>query len=625
MGTAADAILLIAEGCTLNVERGTQGAERRMQNAGCRKPKAEFPFVVQTQVCAGRFGVQTARNVFCLFRIFPPLAKLRCIAAALAACLCASCLTGGGPSRTARAIQRSRPPAPMPPPPPAAVASRAPLESSAPTAAALDAAASATARSASDALPAQQTASTSQTLAEWLYWIVSATEENDPQLKYYDTELRRIDAEMKEIWASVGWEFEITRQRSTFDAERHETRAGTTLGLDGRPRRAYDLFGDYDRRDRDLILRLKRSFLGPDHEVYVRICGRRLEKMDAVIQKQQTRRDIHLLTLQAVLDIVYRQNILPLVAEQIALAQRKTALVEILQKAGEVLRKDLLAAQKQLRAYEEQRAIHQNAITLALNDLRGRSGLTTLTLPAGIELAAAPSTFPATLAVPDATSQALENRLEYLVAQMRVELAEQMTRYMSWYFPRVDFEVAWNKYRESREFLDETRDERGREFATELTVNIPLGLPYRTWKRRETFRATQEGYALQVARMRRSIENQILRASLNLQQARLHCEVAREDLEHALEELRATELVAQQLPDETQGVAALAALDAQLKVLDARIALAAAEHQLLLAHMQWDYQIGRSPMDEAAAAFADSDLRAAEKIGWLRWWTSLIK
>ncbi|MCX8035562.1 MAG: TolC family protein [Candidatus Sumerlaeia bacterium] len=512
----------------------------------------------------------------------------------------------------------------MPPPPPVAVPIVPPAASANPTTASLAVSAHPAAELASDT-SLQEITFTSQTLGEWLYWIVSATEENDPQLKYYDTELRRIDAEMKEIWASVGWEFEVTRQRSTFDAERHETRAGTTLGLDGRPRRAYDLFGDYDRRDRDLILRLKRSFLGPDHEVYVRICGRRLEKMDAVIQKQQTRRDIHLLILQAVLDILYRRNILPLVAEQIALVQRKTALLEVLQKAGEVLRKDLLAAQKQLRAYEEQQAIHQNAITLALNDLRGRTGLTTLTLPTQFQLAVAPSTLPATLAVPDATSQALQNRLEYLVAQMRVELAEQMTRYMSWYFPRVDFEVAWNKYRETREFLDETRDERGRELTTELTVNIPLGLPYRTWKRRESFRATQEGYALQVARMRRSIENEILRASLDLQQARLHCEVAREALEHALEELRATELVARQLPGEIQGIAALSTLDAQLKVLDARMALTAAEHQLLLAHMQWDYHIGCSPMDEASAGFADADLRAAEKIGWLRWWTSLIK
>jgi len=455
--------------------------------------------------------------------------------------------------------------------------------------------------------------------------MVAATEEHDPRLATLDSTIKQIDADMKEIWASVGWEFEAVKQNFDYDSTRHSLRRGTTLGLDGKPRRAFNLFGDYDRDERDFILRLKRSFLGPDHEVYVKISGRRLEKMDAVIRKQEIRRDIHLATLQAVLEVLYRQTILPLVEEQIALAQREVQLLSAFQKAGEALQKDLLAAQRQLHAFEEQKLIDRHSIRISLNDLRQKTGLPSLALPTTVPLVADSLAPLDNLNEEEATSLALTGRLEYVVAEMRVRQAERMADYMSWYWPRVDFEVAWNKYKDTRRFLDDFRQEKGRIFSTELSVNIPLNLPYRGWLRRESFRATQQRYQNEMEQIRRTIENQTLRSLLDLQQARLHDSVARDDLTHAREEARATELLAERLPEEIQGIAEVGRLEALRKVLDARIALCTAEHQLLLAQARWDYQVGNSPIDEAVTPYENLDLRAAEKKGWLRWWTSLMK
>ena len=466
---------------------------------------------------------------------------------------------------------------------------------------------------------------TSQSLAGLLFQIVAATEEHDPHLGELHSEIARLDAEMKDLRFSVGWELEVSRQTLEIDADRHSARKGTTLGLDGRPRRAYDLRGDYDRDQDELIVRLKRSFLGPDHEKYVKIAQRRIEKMGLLIRKQELRREIHLATLQAVFEILYCQTVLPLLDDQIALARREREMLAVFQKAGETLRKDVLEAEKKLRSLEEQRLIHQNSLALSLNELRQKTGIVGLALPTTLPLAASAPPLPVPLDEAKATSQALEDRTEFIVAQLRLRLADQMVTYMAWYWPRVDFEVAWDKFDDRRRFLDQSRDDTGKQFSTELTLNVPLNSPYRSLKRREAFQAARESFARQEEQLRAAISNQLLRAHLNWQQAHLHRAVAEAALAQAAEEARQTELVAQQLPEEIQGIAEVRQVDARLKTLEARLALCAAERDLLLAQARWDYQLGNSPIDEAASPYEQSDRRAAEQKGWLSWLMNLMK
>ena len=466
---------------------------------------------------------------------------------------------------------------------------------------------------------------TSQTLANLLYRIVTATEEHDLRLAELDSRIQQLDAEMKDLRFSVGWEFEVVGREMDIDANRHTVREGETLGLDNRPRRAYDLRGHYDREQDELIARLKRSFLGPDHEKYVRIAERRIEKMNTIIRKQDIRREIHLATLQTVLEILYRQTVLPLLSGEIALAQREVEMLATFRKVGEALRKDQLGAEKQLRALEEQRLIHQNSLALSLNELRQKTGIANLTLPTTLPLVAGSSAPPASFHEADATSRALTDRTDYIVAQMRLRLADQMAAYMAWYWPRVDFEVAWDKFEDRRGFLDQSRNDKGKQFSTELSLNVPLNSPYRSLKRREAFRAAHQGYARQTEQMRDTISNQVLRAYLNWQQAQLHRTAAEAGLAQALEEARQTDLVAQQLPEEIQGIAEVKQIEARMKALDAQMALSDAERELLLAQARWDYQMGDSPIDEAVAPYEESDRRAAEKKGWLTWWTNLMK
>lgn len=472
---------------------------------------------------------------------------------------------------------------------------------------------------------------TSQTLGAALYRIVTATEENDPRLAEFDSKMKQIDAEMKDLRFSVGWEFEVAKRELEIDADRRDVRRISSQAPRATARRPHYLLGDYDREESDLILRLKRSFLAPDHEKYVKIAERRLDKMGLVIDKQKVRRQLHVATLETLLAVFFCQTALPLVDEQIALARREIELLTMFQKAGEALRKDVLAAQKRLRALEEQRLIHRNSLTLGLNELRLKTGSSSLTLPMTVPVVASASPPPSTFDPQETTSYALSGRTDYLVAQMRARLADQMATYMAWYWPRVDFEVAWNEFRDHRRFITDDhwdknyRYDKGREFGTELTLNVPLNLAYRGWKRHEAFRAVHESYLKQADLMRANIENDALRAYLGWQQAYLHREVARDQLAAALEERREMELVAQQLPEEVQGLAEVKYLEAQTKVLEARVELCDAEYELLLAQARWDYQTGDSPMDEAAAPYEERDRRAAERKVWLTWWTSLMK
>jgi len=472
---------------------------------------------------------------------------------------------------------------------------------------------------------------TSRTLADLLCRIVAATEEHDPHLAVLDSNMKQLDAEMKDIRFSVGWELEIVKREMKLDAERRDVRQVSPGAPRATTRNPHYLLGDYDREESDFIIRLTRSFLGPDHEKYVKIGERRLEKMGFVIEKQKVRRDLHMATLRAILSILYYQTVLPLVSEQIAVARQQIEMLTKFQQAGEALRKDVLAAQKQLRTLEAQRLLHQNSLRLALSELREKAGDPKLALPTTVPLVADFSLPPTTFDPQDTPRYALTGRTDYLVADMRVRLADTMATYMAWYWPRVDFEVAWNEYKDHRRFLPDDafekdyRYDKGKGFSTELRLNVPLNLPYRGWKRYESFRAVQERYLKEMDRLRMDIENETLRAYLIWQQAHLHREVARDQLAQAEEEVRETGLLTQQLPDEVQGLAEVKYLDARLKALEARAALCDAEHQLLLAQALWDYQTGNSPIDEAVAPYEEQDRRAAERKVWLTWWTSLTK
>jgi hypothetical protein len=475
---------------------------------------------------------------------------------------------------------------------------------------------------ASDPLAAEFT---SQTLARLLFQIVAATEDHDPRLAELNSQIAALDAEMKDLRFSVGWEFDVRRQETEYDATRRAVRRPLKPGQTGRPGQPYDVRGDYDRDQDDLILRLRRSFLGPDHEKYVKIAQRRLDKMTLLIKKQEIRREIHLASLQAALDVLYRQTILPVLDQQIALARREIELLAAFQKVGDVLHKDRLEAEKQLRGLEEQRQIHRNSLILSLNELRQKTGLPNLTLPTTLPLVAGSSAPPAAFDPAETTSRALTGRTDYFVAQRRMTLADQMASYMAWYYPRVDVEFGWDKYSDRRRFLNEARDDVGWQFFTELGLNVPLNLPYRGLKRREAFRAVHESYARQMDQMRMTIENQILRTYLDRQQAEVHRAFAASSLAQAAEETRHTELLAQQLPEEIQGIAEVKQLEARIKMLEARVALCNAEHELLRAQARWNYQMGESPIDEAVAPYEEKDRRADEEKGWLKWWTNLIR
>lgn len=467
--------------------------------------------------------------------------------------------------------------------------------------------------------------STTQSLADLLYRIVAATEEHEPRLGKRDSDLAQLDAEMKDIRFSVGWEVELVKRETEFDATRHAIRKGTTLGLDGRPRRAYDLRGHYSREEDELIVRLRRSFLGPDHEKYVKIAERQVEKMGIVLEKQAIRRGIHLATIQAVLEILHFQTVLPLIEQQISLAQNEAKILEKFQKAGEALRKDVLAAQKQVVLLEEQRLSYRNLIRQRLAELRQKSGSRDLTVPGTLPSVAALPSPPTSLNEEELTSEVLVSREDYVIAQERLRLGEHMATHLAWYLPRVDFEAAWNDYSDDRRFLDTRRTDEGNQFSTELTLNVPLNLPYRGLKRREQYRAQQTGFLFDMEEMRATVANEILRAHVDWQQAFLRCRATSASLAAALEEERQTRLTVKHMPVEVQGIAEIKEIEAQLRVLEARAACAGAEYTLWNAQARWDYQTGSSPIDEAVGPYAERDRRAAERKGWLQWWTSLIR
>ncbi|MBM3334174.1 TolC family protein [Candidatus Sumerlaeota bacterium] len=464
---------------------------------------------------------------------------------------------------------------------------------------------------------------TSRGVGELIYQIVVATEEHDPRLAAHDSQVRQLEAEIKDLRFSVGWEIEVAGRHVDFDATRHAVREPGQLDLYGRERRPYDLRGPYDREDSELIVRLKRSFLGPDHEKYVKIAERTIDLMDEEIRKQEARRSAHLATIETVSKILYAQAILPVLDERVALVRQQIEILLALQKAGAALRKDLLEADKQLKTLEEQRLIYDNSIRLGLNELRQKTGWPTLTLPAILLVGSTSPAPPRAFNEHEATSQALNNRLDYHIARERVRLANEMAAYMAWYLPRVDFEVGWNDYLERRHFLESRRRESGTQFSAELSLTYQLASPYRSWKRRQAFRARQEGLQREMDQMRATFTNQVLRAHLDWQLACLHHGVTSASLAQALEEARQTDLLAQRLPGEIEGIAEVKQMESKSKATGERIALLEAERDLLLAQARWEYMMGNSPVDEATAIYEERDRRAAQRKSWLSWWTNL--
>jgi len=477
----------------------------------------------------------------------------------------------------------------------------------------------------SSALVSRSQAPTSQSLADLIYRIVTETEKNNADLRELATELEQIDQDIQVLRLSVGWEFEVASRKTVTDGKRRDARKGWTRRTDGKFRSPYNLYGDLDENESDFILRLKRSFLGPDHEKYVKIGLRWLDKMDTVIKKQKLRRDLHLGTFDTVLSILEKRATLPLLDEQIALTRRQLELLRILRKTGDALPKDVLNAEHELQSLEEQRLIDLNAIKIALRELRNKTGDPKLQLPTTFSLAAVRLRPPVEFDEQEMTSYALAGRVDYAIGRKRVEFAKKMANYMSWYWPKLDLEFTWTRFHGHRKWLDEYRRDKGRDFRTELTLNVPLNAPLRGWRRYKSFKAACEGYRIDLEKKRQDIADDVYSAYLQWQQAYLHYKVSQRRLEAAREEARETELVATQLPGEIKGIAEVKRLGAKKDLLEARASLIRAQFQLLAAEAHWDYAVGDSPIEEAFAPYAQRDRRAVEKIGWIRWWTSLFK
>jgi len=480
--------------------------------------------------------------------------------------------------------------------------------------------------------PAQAAALTSEAIAGFLYQIILGIEEHNPELLQADKAMEQIENEMRDIRFSEGWEFDIRSRRTEIDATRRDTRAGWTRRLDvdpdtGQPqfRNPYSLFGDLDERESELLVRLQRSFVGPDHERYVGMAVKRLEKIEAAIKKQELRREIHVKTLQSLFGLFHARALLPLIDEQIALLQRQIEILRLYERQAEALPRDILDAQTRLGLAREQRLINADLVRAGLRRLRIQTGDPALALPTTFPLVADPAPPPESVDEDTATSYALGGRLDYHLAGMRVRLADRLVRYGAWYLPEVQFEVFWSRFHGHQKWLDEYRRDEGKGFGTQLGLTIPLNLPVRGYMRRRAFEAARDAYVLE----RRAIQEEVRLAvptALNAwRQAWVRRAVAQLAINQALEDLRETDLLVQTLPEQIKGVPPAERIEKELAVLDARADRLEAEYLLLLAAAQWDYLAGDSPIEEAIAPYQARDLRAIERKSWIRWLTNLTK
>jgi hypothetical protein len=466
-------------------------------------------------------------------------------------------------------------------------------------------------------------------LAEFLYRVVSETEAADPRLAAADAQLRQIDHEINAIGMSNGWEFVIRRRRTETDGFRHDKRLGWTRRLDIDPdtglqrlRNPYDLSGDLLRGEKEFMTSLQRSFLGSDHEKYVDMALRRLDKIDAAIKKQNLRREIHLATLQSILGALHSKMLLHSLDEQLALAKAQVQVLRQYQNVGEALLKDVQAAELQVQTIEQQRQISRNTIEVALFELRSKTGDPTLDLPGTLPLTAGIDP-PPTIDRDAASSYALDGRIDYYLAQMRLRLMDRLVMFGAWYLPKVSLDIWWSRFRSHQQWLDEFRHDMGRERGIEWQVNIPLNLGVRGVERNRAFAAARDAYRLEREQMGRDIQIRVLHALVAWQQAALRRTVARRGLEQALEDQRETELVAEKMPESLKGIGQVEVLDRRLAVAEARAKLYEAEYLLLLAELQWEYVTGDSPIDDAVAPFEERDKQAFRK-SWSQWLMSLM-
>ena len=473
--------------------------------------------------------------------------------------------------------------------------------------------------------PYLTTATVEQKLAEVLERIVDATEQNDPRLREVDLEIDRINHEMTDLYFSVGWDLELESRDLEVDATRRETREGRTYRLDGTPRKAHRFYGDLDESLSESTIRLQRQWGHPDHEMYVKIALLRLEKFDAVIQKQELRREVHLVTLGTIVDVVSRQALLPLLDERIRLAREKYARLEQYHKRQEVLRGEVLDARSELEQLQWQRSIHQGRLGLSLSGLRQAADVGLLdaltTLPLAARLDAPPLAFDAQ----QATSYALERRLDHFLGQWRVNLTNTLAKYMAWYWPTLDFRVWWMDYHGHQDYLDEHRREKGEEFGTQLTLEVPLNLLMRGRARQQAFQAQRDHYVQEQNRLRAGIEQDVREAYLARLQAHADLLNARRRVERAVQEARELRELAARLPQEIQGIPEVRLMESDMEVLDERMLLCLAEHALFRAQATWNYVLGNSPIDTAVEPYLALERRAVEKTKWWQWWTSLIK
>lgn len=466
---------------------------------------------------------------------------------------------------------------------------------------------------------------TSGSLADLIYRIVEATEDHNLRLRKFDADIEFIDREIDHIRTSEGWEFEISDQSRSWTADRLETRGGTTQRLDGTFRKAHRFFGEVSDKYDEFVLRLQRSFGEPDHERFVDAALKRLEKLEKVAAKQEVRRDLHLATIDSVLIALYCQAARPLIEERLVLAKERLRILEAARQAQEALRKDVLSAQRDLHLVEDDLELNKLDCRAALRELNLKTG-TTVSLPAALPLIADGDPPPETYDEEAVTSYALEGRLDYFVADLRLKLADKLKWHLAWHLPKIDFEVWWADFSAHRRYLDEYRKDRnGDEYGTELSVNIPLNIASNSWARHKMFSAARDAIALDHELIRRRITEEVFRTYRDWRKAYHAREISREQIEVARENERALALMVERMPDKIEGIPKVELIDEQVKIVDAKMSLLQAEHDLLRAKVRWDYLLGDSPIDVAAAPFVARDRQTAEKTSWLKWWMSLIK
>jgi outer membrane protein TolC len=407
------------------------------------------------------------------------------------------------------------------------------------------------------------------------------------EVRMLDLRRSESEAELAHIRQSRSFEVDIEGHYRNEDVDRHE-RNGNNVKA-----------GQQEDIRRSLTFAVTRPLLGLP-----------LEQRIIVANEQQRlaelREEVVLARREAVLDVVgvyvelhaeqslepHRQRALELAGEQVRITEARRS-------RGESLPKDVLAARAQLAKRTQELATSR----FRMEELRNL-------LSQMVE-----GTPPAPFRTAELDWSAMSPKIGEETETAPPPPVEKLDVAGIWYtLPEIDLTFYYTMQSRDRRFADEVDDEEGHTPGVQLTVEFPLDAyrAARSFARQSRARAERQRIAIES--LTRQTSGLARQADLAHEAAQAQVDAAAADLAVREEELRITNLRAQGAVGENQQVAAI---EAELAVIDARADLGEAqgelarryfEHRLIVGEdlIELSAAVSRSEMGERAAAAGEA-------------------